>query len=153
MAGDQHKRILIVDDDPAVRQLLGNVLRQRALMVDEAAGGNEAIEFMRENRYAVILLDLLMPDTDGFGVLEAIRTQDLNSPPVVLVLTGADRSTTDRLDAQIIHGIVRKPFDTFEVASIVVACSEIKFRGSLEAMALAMISGAPLLDLLRRFGG
>jgi CheY-like chemotaxis protein len=153
MAGDQHKRILIVDDDPGVRQLLGNVLRQRSLIVDEAAGGNEAIEFMRQNRYAVILLDLLMPDTDGFGVLEAIRTQDLNSPPVVLVLTGADRSTIDRLDAQIIHGIVRKPFDTFEVASIVVACSEIKFRGSLEAMALAIVSGAPLLDLLRRFGG
>ena len=152
MAGDHYKRILIVDDDPGIRQLLGSVLRQRSLVVDEAAGGNEAIEFMRENRYAVILLDLLMPDTDGFGVLEAIRTQGLNSPPVVLVLTGADRSTVDRLDAQVIHGLIRKPFDTDEVASIVVACSEIKFRGSMEAMALAMISGAPLLDLLRRFG-
>ena len=153
MAGDQFKRILIVDDDPAVRQLLGAALRQRSLTVDETGDGAEAIELLKQNRYAVILLDLLMPVTDGFHVLQAMAADEMNSPPVVLVITGAERAVTDRLDARYIHGIVRKPFDTNEVASIVVACSEIKFRGSLEAMALAVISGAPLLDLLRRFGG
>ena len=133
--------------------MLGDVLRQRSLVVDETGDGAEAIELLKQNRYAVILLDLLMPVTDGFQVLEAMASDELHSPPVVLVVTAADRSVTDRLDARYIHGIVRKPFDAAEVASIVETCSEIKFRGSLEAMALAMISGAPLLDLLRRFGG
>jgi CheY-like chemotaxis protein len=150
---DQHRRILIVDDDPAVRHILGSVLRQRSLVVDETDGGGEAIELLRKNRYAVILLDLLMPVPDGFQVLEAMVADKLQSPPVVLVVTAADRAVTDRLDARYIHGIIRKPFDAEEVASIVVACSEIKFRGSLEAMAMAMLSSAPLLDLLRRFGG
>ena len=152
MAGDVSKRVLVVDDDFEMRRLLVGVLRQRSLEVDEAADGNEAIELLRENRYSVIVLDLLMPVVDGFTVLEKMESE-VNSPPVVLVLTGADQRITETLDAQRIHGIVRKPFDVFEIASIVVACSEIRSRGSLETMALAMISGAPLLDLLRRFGG
>src|SRR5688572_249923 len=153
MAGDVSKRVLVVDDDFEMRRLLVGVLRQRSLDADEAADGKEAIDLLREHRYSVIVLDLLMPVVDGFAVLEMMESENLQPPPVVLVLTGADQRITETLDPQRIHGIVRKPFDVFEIASIVVACSEIRSRGSLETMALAMISGAPLLDLLRRFGG
>ncbi len=127
-----------------------SLLRQRSLVVDEAADGNEALEQLRKNSYAVILLDLLMPKVDGFAVLEAMQAAEVQSPPVVLVMTGADRPIVERLDSQRIHGIVRKPFDAPELVDLVVACVEIKGRGTFETMALAVISGAPLLAFLHR---
>ncbi|MBK5260469.1 MAG: response regulator [Thermoanaerobaculia bacterium] len=151
MAADSNKRILVADDDVHLRELVAARLRQRSLTVDEAASGTEAIALLRENKYTVVLLDLIMPDGDGFSVLEELAREEVRVAPVVLVLTGADRQTIARLDANRIHGVVRKPFDIDELVSLVVACSEVKSRGALETMAIAMISSAPILDLLRRF--
>lgn len=150
MSPEIQKRVLVVDDDENTRQLLVSSLRQRGLIVDQAVDGGEALDLLRQNQYVVILLDLLMPRVDGFAVLDAMRADAVQSPPVVLVVTGADRNTVDRLDSQIIHGIVRKPFDSQELVSLVVACAEIRGRGTFETMAMAVISGAPLLAWLQR---
>jgi len=148
---DQHKRVLIVDDDPDVRKLIASALTPHGLIVDSAGDGEEALGYLRENAYAVILLDLLMPKLDGFGVLAAMKADGMQSPPVVLVVTGADRAVVERLDAQRIHGIVRKPFDIDDLATLIVACSEIKARGSFGTMAIAtLVSGAPFLAWLVR---
>jgi CheY-like chemotaxis protein len=148
---DQHKRVLIVDDDPDVRKLITSALTPHGLIVDSAGDGEEALGYLRENAYAVILLDLLMPKLDGFGVLAAMKTDGMQSPPVVLVVTGADRTVVERLDAERIHGIVRKPFDAEDLAMLIVACSEIKGRGSFGTMAIAtLVSGAPFLAWLVR---
>lgn len=129
---------------------MSTVLRQQALIVDTVADGNEALSVLRDHRYAVVLLDLMMPHMDGFAVLEAIHAGSVLEPPVVLVISGADRATLNRLDASLIHGIVRKPFDPNELATVVVACVEIRGRNSLGTMALAtMISSAPLFALLK----
>jgi twitching motility two-component system response regulator PilH len=148
---EQPKRVLVVDDDADVRELLASVLGQHSLHVDQAEGGEQAIELLRLHRYAVVLLDLIMPGVDGFAVLETMKHDPSLSSPVVLVLSGADRHVIERLDAQRIHGIVKKPFDPAEIASIVVACSEIKSRSAFETMALAatMLGGAPLLAWLQ----
>jgi CheY-like chemotaxis protein len=146
------KRVLIADDDANIRELLGSVFRTRDLIVDQAADGQEALELIKENTYAVVLLDLLMPNVDGFAVLNALGS---GLPmPVVLVITAADRTLLTQLDPQKIHGVVRKPFDTEDLADIVVACAEFKSRGGFEAMAIsAMIAGGPLLAWLNRFTG
>ena len=149
---EQYKRLLVVDDEASVRHLLTSALRQHALTVHEAADGREAIALLRENQYAVIILDLLMPGVDGFAVIEALKDGGHQaSAPVVLVLTGADRSTMNRLDAELIHGIVRKPFDPIEIATLVIACADIKSRNAFDAMTIAatMMSGAPLLAWLQ----
>jgi CheY-like chemotaxis protein len=144
------KRILIVDDDAATRELIGTVLRRRELTVDEAEDGVEALELLKEHRYAVVLLDLLMPNVDGFGVIENLETAI--STPVVLVITGADRALIRKLDPQRIHGVVNKPFDAEELATLVVACAEIKSRSPFEAMAIsAMIAGGPFLAWLNKW--
>jgi len=144
------KRILIVDDDAATRELIGSVLRRRELTVDEAEDGVEALELLKEHRYAVVLLDLLMPNVDGFGVIENLETAI--STPVVLVITGADRSLIRKLDPQRIHGVVNKPFDAEDLATLVVACAEIKSRSPFEAMAIsAMIAGGPFLAWLNKW--
>lgn len=149
---EQSKRILVADDDVEIRELMASILRRRALIVDLAANGQEALDLLNKNSYAVIVLDLLMPGVDGFGVLEALRAA--KGGPVVLVITGADRSLLDRLDTQKIHGAIHKPFDPDEVADLVVACAEIKGRNVFEAMAIsAMIAGGPLLAWLNRLSG
>jgi len=148
----QQRRVLVVDDDATIRALLGSVLRRRDLEVDEAADGAEALDLLRQNSYAVVLLDLLMPNVDGFGVLDEFGSAI--STPVVLVITGADRSLIKQLDPQRIHGVVRKPFDSEDLADVVVACAEIRSRRPFEAMAIsAMIAGGPFLAWLNRFGG
>ena len=146
---EQHRRVLIVDDDENVRAILATALRQKALHVEQASDGREAIELLRENSYAVVLLDLMMPHIDGLGVLDAIQS-DLPHPPVVLVVTGASRQLIEQVDTQRIHGIVRKPFDPLEVASIVAACADVRARGAFETMAMAtMVSGGALITWLR----
>lgn len=142
----EQRQVLIVDDDASVRDMLTTAFRLRSLEIDVAADGREALELLRERRYTVIVLDLIMPVVDGFGVLEGMDA--IADSPVVLVLTGADRQMLDRLDAKRIHGVVRKPFDPDELASLVVACAEIKSRSPFETMAMAMLAGGPILAWL-----
>lgn len=148
MTLDPHRRILVIDDDVNVRRILSGALRNRSLHVDEASDGVDAIALLAENRYAVVLLDLLMPNVDGFGVLEAI--DDGANPPIVLVVSGADRRVLDQVDSRKIHGIVKKPFDPVEIADIVTACTEIRGRSAFETMAyVTVMAGAPLIALLK----
>jgi CheY-like chemotaxis protein len=69
----QRRRVLVVDDDAEIRDLLATVLRRRDLAVDCVADGGEAIAHLHRNTYAVVLLELFMPNVDGFAVLEAMR--------------------------------------------------------------------------------
>ena len=139
MAIEQHRRVLVIDDDRAVRQILVQALRGKSLTIDEAANGREALELLRGNAYAVVLLDILMPDVNGFGVLDGIDEEALNAP-VVLVVSGAERDILDSL----------KPFDPLEVAAVVAACSEIRGNRCFEAMAIAtVVTGAQLIALLK----
>ncbi|HEX6099391.1 MAG TPA: response regulator [Thermoanaerobaculia bacterium] len=148
MTVDPYRRVLVIDDEESIRRMLGSALRQRALSVDEASDGRDAIALLTANRYSVVLLDLLMPGVDGFHVLEAIGNGD--HPPVVLVVSGAERALIDRIDSGRIHGIVRKPFDPVEIADIVQACAEIRSRSAFETMAYATVmAGAPLIALLK----
>src|SRR5438128_6003066 len=114
MSNEQQNRVLVVDDDASICELLSSVLRRHGLQVDVASDGQQALDLLRETSYAVVLLDLIMPVLDGFAVLD--RMDEGRSLPVVLVVTGADRSAISELDPQRIHGIVRKPFDSDELA-------------------------------------
>lgn len=145
----EHRRVLVVDDDHEVRRILTAALRQKPLVIDEAADGRQAIELLREHSYSVIVLDLLMPDLNGFGVLDFIDETAANAP-VVLVVSGAPRSVLDELDSKRIHGVIRKPFVPQDVADVVAACAEIRTRSTFETMALATVmTGAPWIALLK----
>jgi CheY-like chemotaxis protein len=148
MNEQQHRRILVVDDDVEIRRILVTALRLRALDADEAVDGRSAIDLLRQNRYSVVLLDIMLPGMDGFAVLDAIDYE--NNPPVILVVSGAGKQVLERVDTSKIHGIIRKPFDPIEIADVVASCAEIKGRSAFETMAYATIlSSAPLIALLR----
>jgi DNA-binding response OmpR family regulator len=136
MTADRH--VLIVDDDAEVRAVLVAALRQRGLIPDEAEDGERAVDLLQSNHYSVVLLDLLMPGTDGFRVLHQLRVTEKLSP-VVLVVSGADRSVISQVDTNAIHGLIRKPFDPQDVAAIVAACVEIRGRGAFETMTIAAL--------------
>jgi DNA-binding response OmpR family regulator len=149
MTTDPTKRVLIVDDEKDVRDILFTVLQQRGIQADCAANGREALDLIGQHPYVVVVLDLMMPEVDGFAVLDTLRNAD--TMPVVLVLTAADQGLIDRLDASLIHGLIRKPFEPAEIADVIAACADIRSRGMFETMALAaMIASGPLVTFFSR---
>lgn len=80
-------RLLVVDDDAEVRRSLARQLRATGYYVDVAPGGREAIDYVDQTSYDVVLSDIRMPTMDGIELLQVIRRHDLNVP--VVLLTGA----------------------------------------------------------------
>lgn len=114
------KRILVVDDDDAIRALLMTILRRRGFAVDLARHGGEAVERLARCHYTVMLLDLMMPVMNGWEVLETLAKMDPKTRPVTIVLTAG--SEPRDLDADLVSGTVRKPFDVELLLDSVTAC-------------------------------
>jgi CheY-like chemotaxis protein len=93
--GSAARRVLVIDDDPDLRQRLRDLLEEEGLQVDEAGDGRAALTRLDEQWPGLILLDLLMPGMDGFAFLtELQRRREGRSVPVV-VLTGKDLTAAD----------------------------------------------------------
>src|SRR5512142_3446487 len=80
-------RVLIADDDQSIRQLLCTIVKRERLAVDCVSDGLRAIEMLKEHEYSLILLDLMMPRLDGFGVIEYMKDHPPLQKPIVLVIT------------------------------------------------------------------
>ena len=114
------KRILVVDDDEAIRALLLTVLRRRGFSVDAARNGAEALERLARCHYAVMLLDLMMPILSGWDVLQKIVELPRTDRPTIIVLTAG--SEPRDLNAEVVAGTVKKPFDVELLLDGVAAC-------------------------------
>lgn len=114
------KRILVVDDDDAIRALLLTILRRRGMKIDTARSGLEAVQRIAACRYALILLDLMMPHMSGYDVLDRLEEMQPEQRPFVLVLTAGGEPRM--LNPAIVAGTVRKPFDIEMLIDSVVAC-------------------------------
>ncbi|HKW91815.1 MAG TPA: GAF domain-containing protein [Methylomirabilota bacterium] len=88
--------VLVVDDDPAVRQLFRRMLEAAGYAVMEAENGRVALERLRESPPSVILLDLMMPEMDGFEVVTELRRHDAWRAIPIIVVTARDLSAEDR---------------------------------------------------------
>lgn len=115
-------RVLVADDDFSIRQLVCTIVRREGLEVDCVADGAEAIEKMQEHEYAVILLDLMMPRVDGFGVIEYLRHHPPKIKPVVLVITAYADQKFKEVDPTIVAGVIRKPFEVADIGTLVRLC-------------------------------
>jgi len=86
--GASHRaRLLLVDDDPEVRRSLARQLRLQGYYVDVAASGQEAVDYVDQTSYDVVVSDVRMPSMDGIELLQVVRQHDLRVP--VVLLTGA----------------------------------------------------------------
>src|SRR5438270_9141853 len=114
------KRILIVDDDDAIRALLFTILRRRRFAVDGARNGVDALARLRKCTYSVMLLDLMMPMKSGWEVLDELKKLPAAERPIVIVLTAGNEPRD--LDPSIVAGSIRKPFDVDLLMATVTAC-------------------------------
>lgn len=114
------KRILIVDDDDAIRALVTTVLRRRGYKLDTARNGVEAVEKLTTCRYALVILDLMMPRLSGYGVLDHLANQPAASRPLVLVLTAGLEPKP--FDQNFVIGTIHKPFDVELLLDTVSGC-------------------------------
>lgn len=90
-------RLLVVDDDPILRAFAQVNLASPSTEVDVAGGGAEAMAMLQARQYDVVLLDLEMPEMDGFAVLEWIRSHpSLSALPVVVQTGREDVEAIDR---------------------------------------------------------
>ncbi len=113
-------RVLVVEDDPGVAELLGRALAREGYEVDLADDGQDALACGLENEYAVILLDAMIPPPDGFTVIRQLRRAGCATP--VIMITARD-SLDDRvagLDAGA-DDYLTKPFSIREVMARVYA--------------------------------
>jgi CheY-like chemotaxis protein len=102
--------VLVVDDDPAIRGLVADALRDEGYSVDLAAHGREALEAMRARRPVTIVLDLMMPVMDGFSFMEACHNEQLcDNVPIVVI--SAVHDALARIHEVPVHACVAKPFD------------------------------------------
>jgi threonine synthase len=91
------QRVAIIEDDADARRLLRRVLQARGeYQIFEAAGGREGIELVREHRPDLVLLDLMMPEVDGFEVLESIRGDGELSDTRIIVITAKTLTSSER---------------------------------------------------------
>ena len=110
-------RILVVDDEADVREMLADVLMSRGHHVTMAGGGREALQSLEQGDYDLVITDLGMPELNGWEVARAIKAMRASMP--VLLLTGwADALEADagRVDA-----VIKKPFDVSTLAAAVSA--------------------------------
>jgi CheY-like chemotaxis protein len=106
--------VLVVDDDPAIRGLVADALRDEGYSVDLAAHGREALEAIRTRRPATIVLDLMMPVMDGFTFMEACASEQLcENVPIVVI--SAVHDALARIHEVSVHACIAKPFDLDEL--------------------------------------
>lgn len=105
-------RVLVIEDDPVVADMLLMVLELEGFSVDVAAGGERGLELAHRSRPDVIVLDVMMPAVDGWVVAEALQQDpDLASIPIVFCTAKSDEASTWRGWQLGAASYVTKPFD------------------------------------------
>ncbi|MBZ0316080.1 MAG: response regulator [Anaerolineae bacterium] len=97
--------VMVVEDDTSTRTMVREILESEGWRVSEAENGKIALQVMAENRPAVIVLDLMMPEMDGFQFIEAMREHEEWRRIPIVVVTALDLSSDDR---QRLNGYVQK---------------------------------------------
>jgi len=115
------RRLLIIDDDPSMVRLLARMLRSasRSYQIGMACGGEEGLALMREMHPHLVLLDLIMPQPDGFEVLERMRAEERWRDVPVIAVTAKDLIAEDfSLSPGKLLGLWKEDgFSTWEVLS------------------------------------
>jgi len=133
-------RILLVDDDPGVRDVVAFTLRREGFEVDERADGPTALEAGRSGRYDIVILDVMLPELSGTDVCRELRAE---SDVPILMLTARDAELDRVLGLELgADDYVTKPFSTAELLS--------RVRAILRRRELDRANGG---STVRRLGG
>jgi len=104
------KKILVVDDSPTVRKLLGYVLRLKNYDVEEAEDGMDAMEKLSESEVDLVIVDLNMPNMDGISFVKSLRNSYYNLDlPVIMLTTTNDAEVREEAYGAGINMFLTKP--------------------------------------------
>jgi DNA-binding response OmpR family regulator len=113
-------RILVCDDEPAIATVVATILRREGYDVLEASSGTECIAIVDRGQIDLVLLDVTMPEMDGFAVCQALRTREAGRqlPLPIVLLTG--RTDLDARVEGMHHGVsefLTKPVNRHELVA------------------------------------
>jgi DNA-binding response OmpR family regulator len=132
-------RVLLVDDDRALRHVLATLLKEAGHFVESAGDGPEAVALLANDTFDIVLLDLGLPSMSGLEVLA--RARALPTPPLVVVMTADDTSET-LLEAvrRQAYRYLRKPFAPNAIVAVV---DEAIAKASAAALSIEVVSAKP----------
>lgn len=116
--------MLVVEDDAAIRRLVKMVLEREGYRVEVAADGLEAVLKLGVMEYAVIILDLMMPNLDGFVLIETLAANDPTRLRRIIVTSAASPSVIRERMKGVPFGVLPKPFDIEDLTRVVRTCAE-----------------------------
>ncbi|MGW4424705.1 response regulator transcription factor [Streptosporangium sp. NPDC004631] len=122
-------RLLVVDDEPNIRELLSASLRRSGFEVVTAVDGREAVHFAERVRPDLVVLDVMLPDMDGFTVAGRLRAMGAQMP--VVFLTARDATDDKVAGLRVADDYVTKPFSLEEVLARIRAVLR-RTRGDLD---------------------
>lgn len=117
-AQPQQKRVLVIDDDPAVLDLLRSALQRKSIDVATCETGADALTAVAEGRFEVVLLDLGLPDIHGLELIHELRELAHGARIVIITADTTSESLLRAIREQAFE-YVRKPFDVHELVDIV----------------------------------
>lgn len=138
--------VLVIDDEPQIRRVVRNALRGISARVLEASGAREGIDLAAAQQPALIVLDLGLPDLDGFAVCRDLRSFTA-APIIVLSARHGEREKAALLDAGA-DDYMTKPFGTLELQARVRA--QLRRARNASPTATRLIAGDVEIDLTRR---
>ncbi|WP_437818121.1 response regulator [Sorangium sp. So ce1078] len=108
------KRILIVDDDAAIRRTLSELLEEEGYVVASVANGREALDYLRDDPSSIslVLLDLMMPVMDGFQFRAEQKSDPMLAAMPIVVMTARGGTERAGIDAD---AVISKPFDVLKL--------------------------------------
>lgn len=118
----EKKRALVVDDDDPIRTMLAKVVERQDLAVDTARDGVEAIDRIDEDGYALIVLDLMMPRIDGYGVLQHLQAHHPEKLGRTIIASAVPESEIMRQIDLPVFRIHAKPFDLAKLIADIHEC-------------------------------
>ena len=121
------QHILVVDDDPAIRNVVADILEMSNYAVRMATNGLEALNEIRKFPPAVVLLDLMMPVMDGWEFLRRLRDEPVSVPVAVMSAARDAGAVSDELGAQ---AFLPKPFELDDVLLVVDRLATAQRRGN-----------------------
>lgn len=117
------RKILVIDDDLAIRVLLQAVLKRMKFDVDLAEDGSVGLEKLRSNgTFDLILLDLMMPKVNGYEFIERVQKDYPDGRPHIIVFTAAGKRGVEKIPAEAVCNSILKPFDLEKFIEMITEC-------------------------------
>jgi len=150
--GMSREKVLVIEDESAIRDLLRLHLELAGFEMQETADGREGLNLARRERFDVIILDVMLPGLDGVTICRALRGEGESREAAILMLTARERESDKVLGLESgADDYVAKPFGVRELLARVHALLRRNRRGTAPAAAPTRIDSRTLsLDLQKR---